>query len=435
MERISVQPNCKGIKFKQTYIKNLLKITRMKKSIVFGMSLLMVSAAFVGCSKNNDIVEAAKVQQEENLKNEYRVAFVNKYGAVDPNQTWDFTSVAKGVTRSGETMTGVSIDYPGLLQESLHNDKSSLQAVLINGQIPTGVEVRTGDFNPYVSVNMYPAFSNDEENKNVYFRLAVNYNGNKTELSTVQIKNNAWWNNNGATAPCKEAKGVNTLGLKDASNVSWSILMLNNKKEQIDSKQIETFKEIKVNGRTYWCFNFNGNKYSDLIFLVAERPLPIAKRYLVEDLGAKGDFDFNDIIVDVMQDDNGNQKAIIRAMGGTIDFTLQIGNTTWTKSVEGAALGYAVDQMYNTESIEPTKSYDEFEVTGWDPSDNNISVTVKVKDQTNASGLVIITIPFARKGEVPMIIAVDPLVDWQYERISLPNNWWTEGEDLPYPWE
>lgn len=392
-------------------------------------------AAFTGCSKSTEeVFEQNQAQIADNLKNDYRVAFENKYGKVDPNQSWDFTSVT--VTRAGETMTGVPIDYPGINQTTLHADKASLKAILVEGQTVAGATAEEKNWNPYVSVNMYPAFANDEPNKNIYLRMAVNYNNEQSLLSTVQVKNNAWWGNDGATCPSKEAYGVNTLGLETATNVSWDLQMLNNNRKLIlDTKTISKFKEVKVNGHTYWCFNFNGTKYTDLIFLVNERPVPCVKRYLVEDLGAVGDFDFNDIVVDVMQDDEGNQKAIIRAMGGTIDFTLKIGNTEWTKSVEGAAHGYEVSTMYNTDPIIPTKSYDEFTVTGWRPSDNNIVVSVKVKDNTNVSGNVIVTYPFTRQGEVPMIIAVDTFVDWLLEKSELPQNWWEQGEDEPYPWD
>ena len=37
---------------------------------------------------------------------------------------------------------------------------------------------------------------------------------------------------------------------------------------------------------------------------------------------------------------------------------------------------------------------------------------------------VIIELPFPKAGEVPMIIAFDTLVDWQKERVSLPDDWW-----------
>jgi hypothetical protein len=154
---------------------------------------------------------------------------------------------------------------------------------------------------------------------------------------------------------------------------------------------------------------------------------PVEKRYLIEDLGSKDDFDFNDIVVDVKQDLQGNQKAIIRAMGGILDFTIKIGNTEWTKSVDGVAAGCKTSTMYNTQgNVEWDKALVEFPVTGWNPNTNNISVSVKSIVNDN----VIITIPFPKVGEVPMIIAVETKGAWQKERVSLPDDWWTIPEEV-----
>ena len=110
-------------------------------------------------------------------------------------------------------------------------------------------------------------------------------------------------------------------------------------------------------------------------------------------------------------------------MGGTLDFILKIGDKEWSKS--GA--NFEVTTMYNTE---PTPVWNkvlaEFPVTGWNPSTNNITVTVKDK----VSGEAIITIPFPRMGDVPMIIAVTPTYcDWMLERVSLPDDWYVITED------
>lgn len=146
---------------------------------------------------------------------------------------------------------------------------------------------------------------------------------------------------------------------------------------------------------------------------------------MVEDLGSVGDFDFNDIVFDVEQDAQGQQKCIIRAMGGTLDFTLQVGDTKWTKSVNGVAKGYEVSKMYNTNPIDGAMVIDEFEVKGWDPAANNVSISVtsKVNDE------VIIVIPFPKKGEVPMMIALDTFYTWMPEQESLPENWYYILED------
>jgi hypothetical protein len=131
-------------------------------------------------------------------------------------------------------------------------------------------------------------------------------------------------------------------------------------------------------------------------------------------------------VFDVKQAQDGTQTCVIRAMGGTLDFTLKIGNTEWTKSVDGVAAGYSVGTMYNTQgTIVWDKVLAEFPVTGWNFDSNNISVKVK----TSVSDDVIIEIPFPKKGEVPMIIAFRTFCDWQSERESLPEDWWVIPDD------
>ena len=164
-----------------------------------------------------------------------------------------------------------------------------------------------------------------------------------------------------------------------------------------------------------------------------------SKRYMVEDLGKTDDFDFNDVVVDMCQTFtekhkvtlvNGvvqsdvivekivsPQKAVIRALGGTLDFILTIGNTSWTKS--GA--GFDFKTMYNTgedgQAIDYQKELASFEVTGWIPEQNNISVKVKEPKKGD------IDIAFPRVGSAPMIIATNPDRNWMKERESVPKAW------------
>ena len=165
---------------------------------------------------------------------------------------------------------------------------------------------------------------------------------------------------------------------------------------------------------------------------------------MVEDLGGDDDFDFNDIVVDVHQNitahhkltfvdgvqvkdeiiktDYSDQVAEIRAMGGTLDFDLTIGKTTWSKS----KAGFNVGTMYNTqEGYEYSKVLATFtiEENSWDFDNNNISVTIK---KTGAFSLnVVYEIPFPKKGTVPMIVAVKPIPEytWMTERTHVPTDW------------
>ena len=162
---------------------------------------------------------------------------------------------------------------------------------------------------------------------------------------------------------------------------------------------------------------------------------------MMEDLGEEHpDFDFNDVVVDVISGrekwkreyeilENGGWNliretkiedlpdiAVVRAAGGILDFTLKIGNTTWTKSVKFPNY----QQMLNTGrdgEINYDKELDTFKVEGWNPDKNNISVKVEGVDNE---------ITFPETGKAPMIIAVDPTTNWMFERTPVPESWFKD---------
>ena len=199
--------------------------------------------------------------------------------------------------------------------------------------------------------------------------------------------------------------------------------------------------------------NVNGDfDYEDLVFMMYGNPAPpikhvdevikgTPKRYMMEDLGEeKPDFDFNDVVVDVISGrakwkreyeilENGGWNlinetkiedlpdiAVIRAAGGILDFTLKIGDTTWRKKVKFPNY----QQMLNTGrdgEINYDKELDSFEVVGWNPTKNNISVTV----EGNPNDII-----FPKEGDAPMIIAVDPTTNWMFERTPVPESWFKD---------
>ena len=174
---------------------------------------------------------------------------------------------------------------------------------------------------------------------------------------------------------------------------------------------------------------------NDVVFMVYGKPekpsteiiengTPITKkttiRYMIEDLGATDDFDFNDIVVDVTEtvtstpkygtnnlitwtDSNPTQKAVIRHLGGTLPFILKVGNT----------------ELEEHEGVLGSNPNEEFDVTGWDKTSHNVSVKVKqAKNSTVYNNVV-----FPKSGEAPMIIAVESSQEWMQERKSVPESW------------
>lgn len=219
--------------------------------------------------------------------------------------------------------------------------------------------------------------------------------------------------------------------------------------------------------------------YNDLVLMIVGNPYtpqpivieeddysvdvnPISKRYMIEDLGSTDDFDYNDVVVDVTSSmkqryhvvkTNGvitstealgdpypaGTKAIIRALGGTLDFNLTIGDTkkkkseitqgnpfamfnTGTPTKEKDDKGFVI---YNGSSIDFNANLYEFEVTGWDPDDNNIIIEVfpnranssnpNVAEGTGSTPWTIIN-KFPAAGETPFIIAVPLNEKWMVER-------------------
>ena len=193
--------------------------------------------------------------------------------------------------------------------------------------------------------------------------------------------------------------------------------------------------------------------YNDVVFLLYGQPTvpqsfkvkyfykDVKKRFMIEDLGSADDSDFNDIVVDVIEsykaevwyDENENPlsgydpenpsytlestKAEIRALGGTLDFDLNIGDkTTWNKK---AHCGEEYTEMKNTTDPDYEKVLYTFDVvnvktdpSGYDPEKNNISLIVYQEDGITPAA----KIGFPSTGSIPMIIATDTDVNWSKER-------------------
>lgn len=198
--------------------------------------------------------------------------------------------------------------------------------------------------------------------------------------------------------------------------------------------------------------NSSDRDYEDLVFMIYGNPVPptkrvdefvesTTKRYMMEDLGDDDDFDFNDVVVDLsnrtkvkyyynsltdtdpykIERTTMPQLCVIRAAGGTLDFTLYIANEpVWTKSAH-----FDKTQMLNTGrdgAINLNKVLDSFELTAgtWDAANNNVKVSVETRGNSGQ----VQTIVFPREGDAPKMIAVDDKTNWMKEREEVPDTWW-----------
>ena len=440
----------------------------MKKLVLKGMAALFSCAAFVSCSHDTDFQSTHNEQVFDNLKNQYSANFIKKYGEIDPNQSWDFANYEYGSnanTRSGGTVESNQKQEGANFYGYCYVDTKAMKDLLSGSSTDYNITFDhvtyhvTGtasniNFNPYFSAKITPSFARiDQGTKGIYryyhLHFAWGNNQDMEMISNIKVvgHDEEYWydGKSNGTVIHRTSRLTNTLPA--VGNGNWYAYYTDNTGNGTahhNTTPVTTVREFKITAttttgevikRTYWGFDCDGaeNGLVDLICLVNDYtiPNPIVKRYMIEDLGTTDDTDFNDIVVDFKDDQLGNQTAIIRAMGGTLDFTLNVaGNPVWTKSVNGPTLIPAVnvEDMVNTglNSIIYSKVIAQFPISGWIPNANNISVTVTYKDETTKTGSTFYTIPFPEVGQVPMMFATDPSVFWMVERQDFPT-WWLEN--------
>ena len=502
----------------------------MRKNLFTKLLFAMGAVAIMtSCAKSDlfdqEAVDAQKkaeaLAKVEQLKSVYKENFVKKYGEINPNQSWDFTSGAKlgsttrgadqdnsaqGVTQiQTELVNGLTFitghDWLGRTTYSNYNYAATnslyktLKNLLKDGEKHQGAPVTltapTSDFYIF-PVTVQAQWTHDLEVKVGDQNPVKLYSKTWTDYSKPYfngISNNVVMKGIHIHAPIGTPIDVYLDNVKFGNTSKPSVGTFNGQAIYVDtptSMLINPGFNLKTNA-VIKCIGIEDIKldsadpktdkdYNDVVLVVVGNPdvpgeVPITetdypvtsticKRYLIEDLGTADDFDFNDIVVEVYQEvtqmwrkkvagdveitnepigqpQYGQQEAIVRAMGGTLDFTITIGETKWTKSTgvpfDPSLTSFNIGTMYNTQ-----KGFDydmvlaKFPVKGWIPDDNNISVeVVKDVDTSVDNDHIIYTIPFPKTGEIPMIVAVDPIVKykWMIERDGVPQEWILQEDD------
>ena len=419
----------------------------MAKNLFKGMAALCICAAFASCSKDAGFETASS--PAELAKIQYKEAFIKKYGPIDPNQSWDFTGHSFKVTRA-EVQPSLKWEQKGYGGTENTNYLKTLKAD--GNEVMEKAVSESAQAFPYTYSSMYlrPAFAHGYKANYNYYHLGAEYTNNGVttpckEVITVNAKwdekrnKDVWYVQGGSTivSTCNNLnfgtyRIINTMNCLNADDAQWWVYTeAAQSNDGTTKKKVELCKMFTVkSGRKYICFDCDGDgNYTDLIcqytlfdYTEKEEPQPKvwAKRYMVEDLGAatNSDFDFNDIVFDVIQDVNGKQHCYIRALGGTIDVIITVGSTSWQKSNNTVEPTIEVTKMYNTLDPDYNLVIDDFEVTGWNPEESSaVSVTVYCNDQYG--NLYTNKIDFPKTGDVPMMVAVNPSKNWMKEYVSI----------------
>ena len=497
--------------------------------------MMMAVLGTISCSKDlydegkaEELKQAEFAAKEAQLVDQYKANFEKKYGEIDPNQSWDFsTRDFTFCTGSSQTRTRGWEDIFDFLNwltrpEAPANPVSSLYGRdqwyevpsatlslmgtvfgegrdntnnLMDGTffemtvpendfyiMPIFMGQSGGKFELYLSVHI----GDDAQGKPVYADYKV---WSKWDNLQYKLANDRNWRDvrtdNRSGLNTKDATAIRTKPLKISvanlpkgkmqfylkitekasvyNNTNDKLGCVNGfiKEYQFNAGDVNLSSLPGINANStdpiqckfFGCEDASTDKsdkdFNDVVFLCYGQPkVPQSttiteysrenrKRYMIEDLGDADDRDFNDIVVDVVETEvakvetyqdgtplNGYEnpnyvktgtRAEIRALGGTLDFELTIGNTPWRKSDK---MPENWTEMVNTPNpnynLEPLFTY---AVDGFDSELNNISVKVFLKDGTNKN---VRQVNFPKTGGVPMIIAVDPDQEWAVERGEFP---------------
>lgn len=423
--------------------------------------LASLPLTFIGCMSDEDLYDPAKA--EARLKAEYAKKFVEKYGEITSDYSWDATSMKPryASTRGEEPWYKVSSDWYEVETDTRNWIRDNLPE-LNNNKGKGESFVMTVPNNPFTLVPIYQGLANLD------WSFYVQIEGLDSDIrlwgkgENIQIKEgNGDWKNLGEGENTSNKEGVRakeyTFDFTDSEYVGKVMVFylliendaapdcaINGTRQYshdgmmlalncVRPTNIPKGSEVKIIGCEDANLEHSDWDLNDVVFLMYGEPeVPdvieitegeytrsVTKRYMIEDLGSTDDFDFNDVVVDVTEErtlqikkTNGvitgttekskEQTATIRHLGGLLPFTLKIGDT-------------ALPEMQGAMGVNPN---DEFEIEGWIPEQNNISVTVKGTQNGEVHN-----VNFPANGEIPMIIAVDPTVNWMEERVAITKEW------------
>lgn len=417
------------------------------KQMKFWLPTLAVAAMSFGGCTSDDKHEYNPGYQVELDKESFAANFVKQYGQVDAEQSWDLANpnevyVLSASARQVQTRAKGKLQW--ITVSSFGHEFN------ISEGFNEAMEKEFSQFGdpepcyftfPAEGLRIVPVFQSNANNYVLHMVVGEDY-----FAQDIYICSNIMGINNNK----QKAKAYTITGVEAGTPVSFYVVVFKgNKGYKVDMENFSTleggFKLAEVDAATAGnykkgtmrekssilaCQFETKHGTAQLAFLmdglapVQKHQAPekivkvVSRRYLIEDLGSTDDFDFNDIVIDVEQRvvvENGVegtplQMATLRHLGGVLPWNIKIGDT-WFSGAENTMLK---GEIGSDASV--TK-----DVTGWNPEENNI--TVKVAGNQTGS---VCLIPFPKKGEVPMVIAVDTYQQWMDERQSIPSTWWTE---------
>lgn len=407
----------------------------MKRLMKCGGTVAMVCVLLSGCSHNEDMYNPDLAGQR---KAEYVASFEQEFGKVNPNVDWGFgadsaVSAQRSLlpaTRGAETNAnewGRYVTVPDPLTDA---QKAIVSAWFAAHQNPTSIAVNWCDFfAQQVSSTSYGSYMNQLccEKADGTNSLHLN-NFNNGDCSTTNVCGYLT-NPNDQNSGVMHSDKIMFMTSANTDVFSYHGSMDNNTYRDkfviIPGDMIDP----SVAGMYFVGFDFTSNGeaenqkvaadgyYNDWIVKVTPAIYKnygdvTTKRIIAEDLGAIGDWDFNDVVLDVAIRYNqwwhGNDYTVVTvlAAGGTMPVYIGEG----TEHEVHAELGISTKEMANTGNGSSVKPIAMFRIPTV-ASANDVKITVD-----NNGTLVVLE---AQKGQPAEKIAVPTTFRWCKERTNI----------------
>lgn len=423
-----------------------------KRMFLVSCAVTMMAGTLVlsSCSSKGEEYSYSPEKAHELIEKDYKSAFIQKYGEISPFETWDLSQ--RGSTLAGFAGTrGNKGQSSNLVQDmastesygyylNYSNNESKIAKLFNNnwgdivaefGKVQPTAWAPSGKI-----IFSVVGVSRDDASSAKYFTWGVA----NTPEGDLFLRQSSPANGKNAKIGNSAEKHTSSLDFSQIPDgARWFTASSDNKKVDLSSAYNQTITDFKIvtmtiDGVSYTFWGFKCDKtnpdYTNLVLWVKEIPtvpVPvISKRYMVEDLGGSYDFDFNDVVFDVIKYSDGSQKCYVRALGGTLDVTIKVANNSWTKRQD-----YTITEMLNTNPIDPNLCLKEFDATGWDGDNSKVSVIVEGNDKAAGGETTYYwAVPFPAQGEAPLIVAtMYGSKTWMRERQSVPNVQWFQFSD------
>ena len=334
------------------------------KHFIKGMTLLLAGISFMACSKDvafdeNAQKEAQQAKAQAELAQKYatyQADFVKTFGSIAPGHQWGFdqTTTRGSVTKDMEHEWFI----PEAFRDPTQN-KEGVNANTIKNNI-SNLKTTLSDFN-----------------FNSYLLQHVEKPGHHSTVGQLEAYDNNAKNGQGDWVPVENfdnstnPKGsfecANMTSYIGSSALSYTSLMTN----MGANKEPGTNRQFRFKQDGEWCYNYYFFEFGGSTFLCLKRDYEKNKktetswwiiriceanivntgnkfegRVFCEDMGEIGDYDFNDLVMDVVCDKDNNIDITVVAAGGTLP--IYIGGKDEENGVTKVTLGKMTNTGENT---------------------------------------------------------------------------------------